>query len=239
MPLNLHKQPLPPIYFYNMYNKKHSYSKPSKRLAIFFLAGFSLIFAACRKQCTNADFIYEAERQVLTTKNIFKIGDTIKINYTIPKCGLEYIRDKQLCMEDVKPPRMDLRFFGHDSSELANNSNRMASLDALDAFAVITFKGGLPNVPMLDAFKNRIIYLDYLETADKFLLNIGIVCIKKGFYRFNGSIIYTSSKSMPCRQVRIRDDDEWPRTQITEMLGVSNWQNFIEMQKNFYYIKVI
>ncbi len=211
----------------------------TQKLLLLTMVGITSLLTSCRKQCTSADFIYEAERQVLTTKNIFKIGDTIKINYTIPKCGLEYIRDKQLCMEDVKPPRMDLRFFGHDSSELANNSNRMASVDALDAFIIIPFKGGLPNVPLPDAVKNRFIYLDYVETADKFLLNIGIVCIKKGFYRFNGSIIYTCSKSMPCRQVRIRDDAEWPRTQITEMLGVSNWQNFIEMQKKFFYIKII
>mgnify|MGYP000137816251 CR=1 FL=1 len=222
-----------------MYNKKYPYSKPLKRLAIFFLAGFSVTFTACRKQCTNADFIYEAERQVLTPQNIFKLGDTIKINYTIAKCGLEYISNKVLCMEDVNPPKVSFAFVSHDSSELANNSNRMASVDALNAFAIIPFKGGLPNIPISDAFKDRIIFLEYLETADKFLLNIGIVCVKKGFYRFNGSIISTSSKSMSCTQVRIRDDDEWPRTQITEMLGVSNWQNFIEMQKNFYYIKVI
>jgi hypothetical protein len=206
------------------------------RNKLLFYAFTLLLLFGCKKQCTEANFVYDADINVTPAKNIFKLGDTISFKYKINKCGFELIRQQNICIEDINLPTIVLRVLKYDSIELVNN-RVLRDTGAIAKFKWVISNGSITNIQPEN--NRRLIRLTFSETTNTIELNFSLISSERGFYRLGSTTINALNKHMPCRMTTARADAIWPTHQITEMLGINNWQNIQEMQKGFFNFKII
>lgn len=195
---------------------------------------------SCRKQCENANFAFEGTAKALQQRNIFKVGDTLWLSFEFNKCGVELIRNQTTCVEDLRRVGIMLDFDSYDSASMSNNNSTTLNYrHALNDFTFIFQLGELGRESSSSFHRTRTREFLFAEKADKFVLTVGVICKSKGFFHIGNSHVHAVTEQMTCRVTTVNFPTIWPTNQLSEMLGVNNWQTVIAvMPKHWYYFKV-
>ncbi|TAE12637.1 MAG: hypothetical protein EAZ47_09565 [Bacteroidetes bacterium] len=196
---------------------------------------------SCRKQCTNASYEYQTKFNVLGSKNIFKVGDSIHFELTINSCDFEFIRNQTVCLKNVRTPVLNFGILGFDSTQMVTGAKPHGWDGKIDHFTIHypQQKFWLTSIPIHNAIKRHMELTPDTQGA-AFTLKFSILCNKKGFYYLGAEALATHVLDMPCQTYAWNIIMNAPLNQMQQMLGISNWPTLPQLNVDrFFYFKVI
>jgi hypothetical protein len=142
-----------------------------------------LLLTSCKKQCVNHTRAFQAYGTIAPNKNLFNVGDTIKIRLWVDKCGLELGSNTQMCMENTLELEMLLGLLQVSKGAVLTDSGVRNSIGAHPFFKVSPRKGSFYGLIPNPHTRDRAGYFRTEATNSQFLLELDVVCLQPGIYR--------------------------------------------------------
>lgn len=195
---------------------------------------------SCKKQCENAAFAYNAISTIKNPKNIYKINDTIYFEIVLPKCGLELISNRTICLEKLDIVGGLMNILDFDSSAMASyvppvNLNHSGAIKNFN----FLIERGHPGLALSERNSEGSKHFALQETSTFYQLKLGLIPIKRGFYQLSFPSLRGLTVNMSCRVTTAGTNFVWPTAQLNQMLGVNNWQSLPNVRpEGFFLFKV-
>jgi hypothetical protein len=181
-----------------------------------------LLLTSCKKQCVNHTRAFQAYGTIAPNKNLFNVGDTIKIRLCVDKCGFELGYNTQMCMENTSELEILFRSIRVSTTTVLTDSGIRNNIGAFPFFRVIprkgSFHGQIPNPHTRD----RGSYYRTAATHTQFQLWLDVVCLEPGIYRFTIGDFYRRYFPGMCGTLRAPIDIVYP-TQQLNLIARSPW----------------
>ena len=201
---------------------------------LFCMVGFS----SCKRNCVDASYSIDAEGGIAARRNIFKVGDTLHFSYTFPKCAFEHIRQREVCLPELKGPTMRFGFHRYDSTALVNNTWPSNIERALAEFSITAVEGKCNQEGVRSAFLTQDVIIHFAAVGSKYIARFFVICRTPGLYSISNGHIKSRFLKDECKDVTARVATAWPTADYVQIFGVQDWQNHPQLSNNVFYIRV-
>ncbi len=210
----------------------------TQKLLLLTMVGITSLLTPCRKQYPRTSFSFATTFNVLTKENIFKIGDTISFNCIVKKCDFELIRNRVVCVEDLRNPVINISIIGFDSTEMVMLPNLRKVDGKINDFE-FNYDAQLISLPSNEIAQTRLRHLTFKEDNDRYILQFSITCNKSGFYNLGPRSLFTKENLRDLRTYGWDVTMNGNTSQLNQMLGVGNWSALPALHTTLnYYFKV-
>lgn len=190
-----------------------------------------LQLTSCKKQCVKGSRVFQAFGTIFPNRNIFKVGDTIKIRVEVDKCGLELGSGIQMCMDDTQELELLLGLTRVSTDNRLTDSMVANGVGAYSNFKITPVKGRFFGAVANPAKRERLAFFRTAATPTKFQLWMDIVCLSPGIYRVTIGDLYRRWENHHCQTLGTITSLQYPNWQldsITPRPWTQRVQTFVE-----------